>query len=401
MSALPETLGFWMFGLHYSLHDTLPNTSVTSCLLEPIDPARFAGYTSSVKGKALAVVRSLILQLAWRTPEEVVVMLVEFCRPLVANSLKQVRDEVADTLAALTLVTRAPSTDMAGLERSLSVGVGSPLLELLQEMVERATAATDTDSKERLYVREVCLRWSHFLLSHGITHFLSGLDAITPATFEMQDDSDPHLPANARRNLAFLAKTAPASTGDTKLQKLAEHSSWRIRASVLTVIQIKMFYGLHLGEAANNLFDLTLRSLNDPHVEVRQMGAITLAGLVSMSRDYNHTQSARKFASDASGRLKKDDPEFAAKLLKKHSAVLGMEALVLSTPYEIPEWLPSLLYDLSNHASAPNPVRETVKRVFGEFWRTHRDQWSVHKTKFNDDQLTAIQEIVSPSTYYA
>ncbi len=48
-------------------------------------------------------------------------------------------------------------------------------------------------------------------------------------------------------------------------------------------------------------------------------------------------------------------------LADKHSLVLGLRAFVLSSPYDVPDWLPSILVALSGLASTPVPVKTTVR----------------------------------------
>lgn len=59
-------------------------------------------------------------------------------------------------------------------------------------------------------------------------------------------------------------------------------------------------------------------------------------------------------------------------MTQRHAGVLGMSALVLSQPYSVPGWMPSLLVELAAHAADPHPISETVRTSFAEFWRTHQ-----------------------------
>ncbi len=45
----------------------------------------------------------------------------------------------------------------------------------------------------------------------------------------------------------------------------------------------------------------------------------------------------------------------------KHALALGLRAFVLSSPYDVPDWLPPVLVALSGLASAPEPVKTTVR----------------------------------------
>lgn len=47
---------------------------------------------------------------------------------------------------------------------------------------------------------------------------------------------------------------------------------------------------------------------------------------------------------------------FSAELVKRHAGVLGLGACVLSSPYDVPTWMPQLLMNLSAHLNDPQPI---------------------------------------------
>lgn len=42
-----------------------------------------------------------------------------------------------------------------------------------------------------------------------------------------------------------------------------------------------------------------------------------------------------------------------------------------------------------------------MRKVFGDFMRTHQDTWHVDQEKFNEDELTAVKEAVIAPSYFA
>lgn len=44
-------------------------------------------------------------------------------------------------------------------------------------------------------------------------------------------------------------------------------------------------------------------------------------------------------------------------LAQRHAVVLGLKAFVLSTPYDVPPWLPEVLMALVRLAVEPPPIR--------------------------------------------
>ena len=94
-------------------------------------------------------------------------------------------------------------------------------------------------------------------------------------------------------------------------------------------------------------------------------------------------------------------PQYAKKRRLRHCGVLGLCALVLSHPYDIPDFLTSTIHMLCRHVTDVAPISTTVKNTFAEFKRTHQDNWEVDKLKFTRDQLTDLTELLVSPHYYA
>ena len=47
------------------------------------------------------------------------------------------------------------------------------------------------------------------------------------------------------------------------------------------------------------------------------------------------------------------------------------------------------------------PVPSTIKKSLQEFKRTHQDNWQEHKTKFTEDQLYVMTDLLVSHNYYA
>ena len=43
----------------------------------------------------------------------------------------------------------------------------------------------------------------------------------------------------------------------------------------------------------------------------------------------------------------------------------------------------------------------TIKKSLQEFKRTHQDNWQEHKTKFTEDQLYVMTDLLVSHNYYA
>ena len=44
-------------------------------------------------------------------------------------------------------------------------------------------------------------------------------------------------------------------------------------------------------------------------------------------------------------------------LIKRHAGVLGLSACIQAYPYDVPEFIPQILMDLSDHLDDPQPIQ--------------------------------------------
>eukprot|EP01027_Heterolobosea_sp_BB2_P003693 GEZU01005571.1.p2 GENE.GEZU01005571.1~~GEZU01005571.1.p2 ORF type:complete len:107 (+),score=30.05 GEZU01005571.1:297-617(+) len=89
-------------------------------------------------------------------------------------------------------------------------------------------------------------------------------------------------------------------------------------------------------------------------------------------------------------------------MIMRHCGVLGLSALVLAFPYEVPAFMPQILMRLASYQNDRDvTIQTTVRRTLMEFWRTHRDMWSiVHKQRFTEDELSTLIDIMISPSYY-
>ena len=89
---------------------------------------------------------------------------------------------------------------------------------------------------------------------------------------------------------------------------------------------------------------------------------------------------------------------------RQQRSVFVLCAVVMGRPYDTPSYVPKALAALSKHSfeqRAAMGVRDEVKRVCSEFKRTHTDNWEAHKKQFTQEQLEALEDVVSTPHYYA
>jgi hypothetical protein len=86
---------------------------------------------------------------------------------------------------------------------------------------------------------------------------------------------------------------------------------------------------------------------------------------------------------------------------KRHASVLGISAMILAFPYDLPKWMPQALVTLSTCSHDPAPIKTTVTNSFGEFKRTHQDTWEKDKLSMTSDELYAISDLLHSQSYFA
>lgn len=121
------------------------------------------------------------------------------------------------------------------------------------------------------------------------------------------------------------------------------------------------------------IIELLFQLLRDKHLEVREMAATTLSGIVRCSqRQLIKTLKDRFTKTVVTTKLpKRGAADFDDKLLTLHSGILGAAALLAAFPYEVPEWMPSLIVEtVSQHTDDPVPISTTVRRCAADFKRT-------------------------------
>ena len=90
---------------------------------------------------------------------------------------------------------------------------------------------------------------------------------------------------------------------------------------------------------------------------------------------------------------------------RQKTAVFFLCAAIMAQPYDTPLYVPAALAAISKHSferNAPLGVRDIVKRCCADYKKTHMsDNWDVHRAVFSQDQLEALEDVVSSPHYYA
>jgi len=276
--------------------------------------------------------------------------------------------------------------------------------------------------------------------SKSIIYFLTYSPSFLSHVFWSQRDQDQELGKSALHVLALISQMIIFEVQSTKeisipsvpmipsakgilvqcllgrlivLGKSDEH--WNVRKSVFPFLQIFFFNHRFLLEESQvtSLLDFVINMLSDNQLEVRELVRVALTSIImGLAHQRKHIESILepllKMAETPADRMLKrmrstsSESTFVdVQLIRRHAGVLGLCAILLAFPYDIPEFLPKLLVYAASHWNDPTPIKEAVRASFADFWRTHYDEWEVRfMEKFNADQLALLSETRNAQNYY-
>lgn len=81
--------------------------------------------------------------------------------------------------------------------------------------------------------------------------------------------------------------------------------------------------------------------------------------------------------------------------------MLGLGAVLLAHPYDVPASVAETIVLLAPHVSDPAPVCTTVRKVVLDFKRTHQDSWAEHRAALPPDAVDALSDLLVSPHYYA
>ncbi|CAF0736207.1 unnamed protein product [Didymodactylos carnosus] len=192
----------------------------------------------------------------------------------------------------------------------------------------------------------------------------------------------------------------------SELEQVCASSKYHARRSAIQFVQNMVFSNLfNVRIYDKRLRTIVLKCLFDDQFEVRTVASVTLSGfyqcgyMLVSSEDLKHF----KVMSKTNYFTKVDGKKVTSteNIVKRHGGVLGLCAIVLSSPYEIPSYLPEALMLLAEHSHDPDLIQKSIKKTLSEFRRTHHDQWHEHREKFTEDQLVILADVLISPNYYA
>ncbi|KAF2076017.1 hypothetical protein CYY_002677 [Polysphondylium violaceum] len=342
--------------------------------------------------KSLRFIKALLLEVAWRSEfllhKTLTIVKEEFSKPY-----KQIRDEAQRLLFFIIIyesnfqvyppITKHESIDFV---KSLLLQLEDPDLAL----------ETKNSIKDNLcsFIHYCTIKGS-FSVLHRISPLLIKY-AQTTVTDKVVDISKHALICNYKMSLEFyLDHSIIDSILNTISTYTINNTSWKVRSSVSPFLQLFFFnHSFYLNQnQIDTIIDMVLTQIKDSQIEVREHAKTTLASILI---SYKNPKTIETLISNSIKNLK--DPKITNN--EKHSNILILSAIILSSPYSIPQYFPQVLEQLAIHANAGN-FRSTASATISEFWRTHKDSWEEDIVAFNDDQIESMRStIVSPS-YFA
>lgn len=409
--------------------------------------------SSSIQVRYLRYLYGIVGETSWRDPDTLN-RLLSILKKHLAHPYEQVREYISVFLSMIFKTMWKPARD------SNNIVLFNKYVPLPQNMVEFVqyveqlfnkmlqvvknsdTSVVESPVSEAIDLKSVSktiLNWSNSLFSSYsphcaidlVTHFINVIAAIYGQATQEDEDTQ----TLAADNLVFISAYPFPSQKSVQILEYLETvlhqsnnvvaSNWRVREALLEFLQVFGFrQQFYLAAQQEKLIELILSMLKDPQLEVRECACTTLAGFIKISdmesierlterfRVWVKSDSAvgnrkqnrqrRKRTSITSLQASKPSSLSESDALLRHSGVLGLSAIVKAFPYTMPDFLPPVLVQLSQFSNDySQPVRDSTRKTFAEFWRQHGDLWHIQKKKLTENQLQVLNSLLISPSYYA
>uniref|UniRef100_A0A3B4F3K3 Proteasome activator complex subunit 4B-like n=1 Tax=Pundamilia nyererei TaxID=303518 RepID=A0A3B4F3K3_9CICH len=381
-------------------------------LFELLMESPLSGEGSSFRDASLLyVLQGGLAQQQWRV-SELLHRLLAYLEPKLTQVYKNVRERIGrGSLFISNSVSSAPR---------LKPLTAEP--EIHNHVHEENTQETD-ERTQAVKLLKTVLKWLMTSAGRTFTTPVQQQLQLLPLLFKIApveiDESYDEMKQDARTCLSLMSQgllyPEHIPLVLAALEEMAGSRSWHARFSVLTYLQIMVFYNLFtlLSVPAEvlRIRKLVMQLLLDEQLEVRDMACTTLSGLLQCQFFPLDSSLQTQLQTLSQTSLPKARGDYfnspfvcvcvCVDLVRRHAGVLGLSACILSSPYDVPDWMPQILMDLSSHLNDPQPIEMTVKKTLSEFRRTHHDNWQEHRQCFTDDQLLVLTDLLVSPCYYA
>ncbi|KAL2644724.1 hypothetical protein R1flu_012311 [Riccia fluitans] len=308
---------------------------------------------------------------------------------------------VKGTLSAVGKIQSAGGQDLAG--------DTSPSSPSSPSSSERSYSE---ESKEAVRWMETALHLVIASIKSGSGHVLLNIivEMLHPI-LSLQETWNKELAKLAKSSMQLLRwqpfGTLHLGSANAAALAAASDTNWHTRVAALKFIQPLGYRHTYImtENGLRALWDRVRDMLADSQLEVRELAATTLTGMMKGPG----AKFAEEFRNDVlktsqvqlSRRVKSRKTRTTSPVAPTHGIVLSLAACILSVPYDMPRWLPSMVIALAGFSHDPWPIKATVTRTIADFRRTHLDTWDLQKTAFSEDQLEVLSDLTSSASYFA
>mmetsp|Transcript_5329 Transcript_5329/g.16136 ORF Transcript_5329/g.16136 Transcript_5329/m.16136 type:complete len:1865 (+) Transcript_5329:117-5711(+) len=413
-----HTISNFSSTLRYCVYDRDPRRfyPLTCLFFRPQDLETDQGDTSFEQYRYLDLFVSIAEELSWRGLEAVEDLLARI-RPYAAHPYKLVREKIARCLAVIFRARQAPG-------RHGPDPVTVPFIEDVTRTIltARELPEEDEQKKSAVLLAKTVMKWATYVFYEGfdgmlVWHLRTLLPAIAVAPELSAEDDE--LTSMSKQALGFISQSKMIHQSEVEdvlktVLGMVEDESWHVRERALHFVQVFFFRNLFF-VPADLLAGTILKCLEDVQLEVRDVASATLSGMVRCGlvgdamlqqciklsdTKIKVVKRRRGTAAAAQPPMVVSEEEKRARVLR-HAGILGVQAFVAGYPYDIPQWLPEVLLNLSKKISDPEPLKASVKKTLGEFWRTHQDDRQALREAFDEDQFATLRDLVVGYNYYA
>jgi len=233
--------------------------------------------------------------------------------------------------------------------------------------------------------------------------------------FNATTDKDKDTSQMAKKLIGVLSRDCSQSRNVLSaiyptLKHLSSHPSWHLRTVIPPFVQIAVYnswFSIESRKQREIWIELLIDVLHDAQIEVRELAGNALSSIIRYLLPSQLMTLRDRFIELMERAVEEKGDQKAWKERKMHAAVLGLSAIVLSHPYTIQIWLPKTMLVLATKAQMnwikTGAIGKTIRATFGEFWRTHKNQWSEEQALvlFTSEELDALHSLSTSPSYYS
>ncbi|KAI0501736.1 hypothetical protein KFK09_016681 [Dendrobium nobile] len=303
------------------------------------------------------------------------------------------------------LLTERASESAINIQNSSQLESMETSSDLYENGFKNNESKTDIRRMEMLF---------HFIISSlksgRSSYLLDVIVGLLYSVISLQETSDKDLSTLAKAAFELLKwKILPRPFLENAVSKILSSindPNWRTRSASLSYLRTFMYRHTFLLSVSEKvqIWNSIEKLLVDNQVEVREHAAGVLASLMKAGDEELSAVFRDRAFSEARSIIRKRKQRKSGSgqsTASIHGAVLALSASVLSSPYDMPSWLPDHVTLLARFITEPSPIKSTVTKAVAEFRRTHADTWSIQKDSFNEDQLEVLADTSSSSSYFA